>query len=162
MKTIPLTQGLFAVVDDEDFDNLSRYKWQAFKKPHTVYAARTITKPDGSTTTVLMHREILSPASGVLVDHADGDGLNNRRNNLRVCNRSENARNSRIPVTNSTGYKGVSKQGGAFRAYIRHAGRIQHLGRFKTAFEAARAYDAAATKFHGEFARTNLHRAAPT
>lgn len=108
----------------------------------------------------LLHRLILNAPPGVQVDHENGDPLDNRRSNLRLCNRYQNAMNRGPSRYNKIGLKGVTKHptksGGNYRAQIRSNGSWLSLGRFKTAEEAARAYDAAALIHHGEFARLNF------
>jgi len=159
MKLIPLTQGKFAMVDDEDYEYLSQFKWQATKSRNTFYATRkTGAKPRQGFS---MHREILS--SGKITDHKDGNGLNNQRSNLRNATLAQNCQNaarssSKIP------FKGVDfpirkdgrKWWTRYRATIDVEKRRIHLGYFKNPISAAMAYDAAALKYHGDFARTNF------
>lgn len=106
--------------------------------------------------TQYLHRLLLPDAE--FVDHINGNGLDNRRSNLRLCTRSENARNSRKPSNNSSGYKGVSwhKRTKKWRADIRNENRQRSLGSFDNALDAAHAYDRAARVMHGEFARLNF------
>lgn len=158
MKTIPLTQDLVAIVDDADYETLSQFKWHAKKHACSAYAARNI-RVDGKQRTLKMHRVIMGDdATGLHVDHRDGDGLNNQRGNLRICTRSENNRNRRLNKDNVTGLKGVSapktmrESVNKFAAQIRVNGKCHHLGHFSTAELAHAAYCAAAVRFHGEFA----------
>lgn len=145
---IQLTHGFVTVVDDADFEWLSQMKWRVRAKRYTHYAVR-----DGA----WMHRLILNAPAGVDVDHRDGNGLNNRRSNLRLATPVEQRRNTKRRSDNTSGFKGVIKQGDAWRARINIGnGRCLHLGYFSTAEEAGRAYDAAAREHFGEFARTNL------
>lgn len=113
--------------------------------------------PKGGEDQHLKHREILGlPATKIpLVDHADRNGLNNRRSNLRVATRTQNNANSRLPSHNSSGLKGVRFHLGRFEASISVGNRQKYLGRFKTKHEAAIAYDSAALSLRGEFALTN-------
>jgi len=158
MKLIPLTQGQFAIVDDEDYEYLSQWKWYAHKNPRGYYAVRASRTPPGRKR-VHLHREILNPPDGMDCDHINGDGLDNRRCNLRVCTRAENARNQQPQDGYSSRFKGVTriKQTGKWRVRVKVDGRSTHLGYFTDEIEAARAYDRAARELHGEFARTNFH-----
>jgi hypothetical protein len=149
MKTIELTQGYVALVDDEDFDALSQHRWHAVRGKDTVYARWG---------KVYLHRVIMNAQKGQEVDHINGDGLDNRKANLRICSHSENLRNQKVSRANKYGYRGVGwhKQKDRFRAYIKQSGNMIHLGLFETAEEAALAYDMAAKQYHGEFARLNF------
>lgn len=159
MKTIPLTRGLVALVDDADFDNFSQHRWLARKRPGLAYAARA-TYLDGKQTLLFMHRVILgSAAHGLHVDHIDGNGLNNQRANLRACSRSENQRNRGMTKTNKTGFKGVTttkwnrNSANKYVAQIQVHGKKRSLGYFPTPEQAHTAYCEAAKNLHGEFAR---------
>lgn len=156
MKEIPLTQGHVALVDDADFESVSKFKWHATKGLSGIwYARRNVRKPDGTRMTQRLH-QFLMP--GVLmVDHEDGDGLNNRRYNLRHCTPSQNQCNSRKRAGSSTS-KGVSwnLRQGKWIAYINLNGKRRHLGLFKSEDAAAQAYDTAARTLHKEFAAPNF------
>jgi hypothetical protein len=157
MKTIPLTQGLFALVDEADYEILSQFKWYAQKIRHTAYAVRAI-QIDGKVCKALMHRVLLGDAAaGSHVDHRDGDGLNNTRCNLRACSHAENNRNRRINKVSATGFKGVGTQKGSlvnpYRARIHTNGESKYLGCFPTPELAHAAYCEAARRFYGDFAR---------
>lgn len=149
-KTIPLTRGQVAIVDDADYGLLSRHKWHALKPAGTYYATRR----DG-TTRVYMHRVILGTAS--FVDHINGNGLDNRRSNLRPATRSQNQWNRGALATNTSGYKGVClyKPTGMWQAQITSSGKVYYLGRYSDAEDAARAYNNAAVALHGSRARLN-------
>ena len=105
-----------------------------------------------------MHRFIMKPKSNEYVDHINGDKLDNRKENLRICTKKENQRNQKVRKDNTSGYKGVALMAGKYwRAYITSGGsRQKHLGNFKTKEEAARAYDEKAKEYFGEFARLNF------
>lgn len=146
MKKIPLTQGEFALVDDDMFAYLSQWKWYL---SDTGYAER---KPVSGK--VIMHRDIMGNPKGKQIDHINGNRLDNRRENLRVCNRSQNAMNTEKRSTNKSGYKGVSLDGksGKWVAHIRNT----YVGGFHDIVEAARAYDAKARELFGDFAKLNF------
>jgi hypothetical protein len=156
MKTIPLTQGLVALVDDVDFDRASAHKWSATKTKTNVYGVRKARTPAGQTTQ-LLHRFILGVTDPeIQVDHEDHNGLNCQRNNLRKCVRGENDGNRR-KARGSSQYKGVSwsKSKGKWRAYITIE-RTVHLGYFTDEVQAALAYDAAARIRFGVFSNCNF------
>jgi len=158
MKLIPLLSGKFAVVDDEDFERLISYEWREVKGSTKVYAGHTYHPTNGSTVTVLMHRMILGLRDrGVNVDHINGNGLDNRKTNLRLASASQNLANRGVNRNNTSGFKGVSfiKGRRKYEAKITINRRTVNLGRFSDPSEAARSYDRAATKFFGKFAITN-------
>src|SRR5690348_10789113 len=103
-KSISLTQGKSALVDDEDYEYLNQWKWHAYRSKHTWYASR---KGSDHKTHIDMHRMIMCAAAGVLVDHINRDGLDNRRKNLRLCTVGQNNHNRGINKNSKTGYKGV-------------------------------------------------------
>lgn len=153
MRKIPLTRGLVAIVDDEDYPRLAQHKWSSSHVRSRTYALREVR--DGQR--LYMHREIARPGIGRQVDHVNGDGLDNRRANLRLASGSQNRANTVRRSHNTSGFKGVSRQKGdrRWRAQITVGGHNLYLGDFAGPREAARAYDQAALKFFGEFARTN-------
>lgn len=173
MKEIQLTQGRVALVDDDDFDYLNQWKWFALKGRHTYYAARTTRVKNGNTlkgVIIYMHREVVR-ASRLMVDHRDGNGLNNQKTNLRYCTQRQNSQNRRsagkskylgvMCIKVRTAY--VKKDGVESRheydritAIIKTNGKQKRLGYYKSEEEAARAYDEAARKYHGEFANLNF------
>ena len=167
MKEIPLTQGKVALVDDEDYNFLMRWKWYAakswgdkFRAERNLSAAesRNLGKGHG---VARMHAQILSTAAGQMVDHINGDSLDNRRGNLRLTCKAGNGMNRGIPATNTSGFKGVcfykwAKRTKPWYAQIGYLGKFKRIGYYSTPEEAARAYDAAALEYHGEFACLNF------
>lgn len=156
VKEIPLTQGQVTLVDDEDFERFGQYRWFAHKQRGTYYAARN--KPDGDSRAIAsLHREILQPGIGQECDHINGNALDNRRCNLRVCTRAENSRNAKAQRGTSSVFKGVRwhPQRQRWYAEIRFEGIARYLGRFHKEEDAARAYDHAARELFGEFAWLN-------
>ena len=164
MHKILLTKGLYAVVDGSDADliNSLGWNWQASKSHYTDthYAASYRPRANGEFRAIYMHRLILGVTDpDIDVDHRDGNGLNNCRSNLRLCNASQNAANMAKPRGALSQYKGVHRCAGKWRAQITHLGKRHHLGYFVGESDAARAYDAAARALFGEFARTNFQDA---
>jgi hypothetical protein len=153
IRYIPLTRGLYAIVDAEDYEWLSQYKWYAGAAPHkkTFYARRTI--PGG---TELMHRMIMRAPKGMVIDHINGNGLDNRRCNLRICTQGENAQNRRVHWGHASRFMGVSRCGSKWQAKIRHNGRQYYLGLYDDEVEAAKARDRKALELLGESAYLNI------
>lgn len=155
MKSIPLTRGMVAIVDDSDYEFLSRWKWNALTgKSGKFYAVRT-ERIGKRRCCVLMHRVIAGAVDEEEVDHRDRCTLNNQRSNLRICTRSQNVQNAGVRSDNRSGFKGVYPCYGKWRSQIRLNGKPKYLGSFPTAFQAALAYDSAAVERFGEFALTN-------
>jgi hypothetical protein len=156
MKTIPLTKGYVALVSDEDFERVNAYKWCAKVDPHTVYAIRSLRLEDGKRTTIKMHRFIAGVTNPQIdVDHKDHNGLNNQRENLRVCTRAQNHGNRKKTRGTAT-FKGVTWDREKWLAGIRINRKRQYLGRFTDEIDAAMAYDDAARQLFGPFALTNF------
>lgn len=158
-KELVLTQGKFAVVDNEDYEYLSQWKWCY----NNGYASRGLTAAEkrelGVTSgRVLMHREIMGQPNGMMIDHIDGNGINNQRSNLRICSNKENAKNQRMQRNNTSGFKGVSwiKRDKKWRAVIYYNGKLRILGTFQIKEEAADAYDRAACELYGNYALPNF------
>lgn len=153
-REIKLTKNKVALVDDSDFEWLSKWKWHAEKKRKTFYASRK----DENHNTVYMHRLITNTSAGTRVDHRDENGLNNTRINLRVCTNSQNLSNRGRQSNNTSGYKGVfwDRRVNKWFAQIRVNGKQIYLRLWNTPEEAAHAYDEAAKKYHGEYAKTNF------
>lgn len=159
MKEIKLTQGKVTLVDDEDYDYLSQWKWFAHtgKASGITYARRTVNIKGRNPKTVSMHNYLMGTAKGMHTDHINGDGLDNRRRNLRVVSPVDNWRNQK-PTVGSSKFKGVyfRKDLGKWYARISPSPykRIS-LGVFASELDAARAYDEASIEYHGPSGRTN-------
>lgn len=156
-KMIPLTQGKFAMVDDADFEWLNQWKWCLAKTRFVCYAVRH----DCSVhpyKNLYMHRVIMAASGEQWIDHRNGDGLDNRRSNLRFCSRGQNRANATKRMTGGSQYKGVSRSrhGDRWRASICIRGEIIRLGTFDSEEDAARAYDAAALRGFADFAKPNV------
>lgn len=152
MKEIPLTKGAVAIVDDEDYEELSQYKWQLHNKG---YAFQTERDREGVQKAIMMHRSILGlehgdPRQG---DHRDGSRLNNRRLNLRIATRLQNSANRRLNSTSTSGFKGVcfDKRAGKWKAAISVNRKKIYLGLYQNTSDAHVAYKTAAVKYFGEF-----------
>lgn len=149
----------FAIVDDDDYDAIivgkKWFAYQSGRNPKTLYVA---TKVNGRK--IILHRLLLGATNrSEIVDHINGDGLDNRRLNLRICAQRENLRNRGINRNNTSGYKGVSWENhtNKWAAKIVVDGKTIHLGRFNDKQDAAIAYKIAAIRFHGRFAQfTNV------
>ena len=157
-KTIPLTRGRVAIVDEEDYKRLSAYKWRANGQEYTY--ALTAISVDGKQKSVPMHRMIMGveyASHSVYVDHRNGDTLDNRKDNLRLCNNHENQGNSK-PRGGVSKYRGVcwNRTRQKWQANIKVYYRQKHLGHFDDEEDAARAYDRAARQHFGDFARCNF------
>lgn len=156
MKQVPLTKGLVALVDDEDYERVMRYKWCATRAHNTWYGMRRI-RIDGKRTTQMLHRFILNAPSGVEVDHKDFDGLNCTRRNIRIATHQQNNWNKRKRPNTSSRFIGVvfDRERKHWRAHIYLNGKRVWLGRFRDERQAAQARNAAALTYRGEFARLN-------
>lgn len=152
---IPLTRGLFAIVDADDYELVNQYTWHASGGG---YAAAYVGGGRKSRVMAFMHRLIAETPDGMVTDHIDGDRLNNRRSNLRICNQSDNCANTKRRAGGHSAFKGVTwfttkrhKKG-----YWKAAISGKHIGYFDTEEAAARGYDYHARKRFGEFARLNF------
>ena len=149
------------MIDTADIPIVSGHLWQASEHRRkdgsirAVYAVRRPTGPNGKRYLVLMHRAILTGSEEKQCDHIDGNGLNNRRGNLREVTHAENQRNRKPGVNNTSGFKGVTfnKASAKWRAFIKLDGKRKFLGAFKTPDAAAAAYATASAEMHGEFGR---------
>jgi hypothetical protein len=155
-KEIKLTKGMVALVDDRDFEWLNQRKWNA-KKINKVFYARYRIRDGKIQKDVYMHRLIVGAPSGVEVDHANGNGLDNRRFNLRLATHAQNQQNKGPNNRNTSGYKGVSwdKEKRRWTAHTTASGKSKCLGRFTRKEDAAHAYNEAVQKLHGPFAWLN-------
>jgi len=151
MKDIPLTRGKVALVDDEDYERVNQFRWAAHKRGNTWYAYRN------APSFVRMHKFIL--AGHPEIDHANGNGLDNQKRNLRPATRSQNTANGQKHVDGLTSrFRGVSfsKESKRWVAYIGVSGHHFNLGYYDSEDDAAISYNHAAIAYFGEFARLNL------
>lgn len=159
MRVIPLTQGKIALIDDENFERVSVHKWHAHLNHGNWYAKRNVQIGPGKRTVISMHQFIMGNIDRKL-DHWDGNGLNNQKDNLRVCTNAQNCFNARpktVPNKRSR-FKGVTRrdQHRPWRAYISFQGRPATIGDYHTEEAAALAYNLAAQRHFREFARLNV------
>lgn len=157
MKEIELTQGKFAMVDDEDYEFLTQWKWR-HGCTHN-YAVRTQhyrVNKKGKGKTIQMHRIVMDAPKGIMVDHINGNSLDNRKENLRFCNNGQNQSNSLSKKGSSSVYKGVNFHKNKWRATITINKKSLHLGTYDTEKEAALAYNTKAKEVFGDFSRLNI------
>lgn len=157
----PLTHGKWGVVDLSDADKASEYEWLAQRRnpDGTFYVVRYCRPVIGSrkVSCVSLHQTIMGKApEGKMWDHKDGDGLNNRRYNLRLSTRGQNRQNSQKVKIGASKFKGVLRHRENWKACIKSKGINYHIGCFSTELEAAKAYDTKAKELFGEFARPNF------
>lgn len=161
MCLIPLTKGKSAIVDSDMYEYLNQWKWYALKQKNGYYAYRTVHLGivDGKIKNkmIAMHRLILGAKKGQLSDHRNRNTLDNRRNNLRLCNSAQNCQNKEPRKNCTSKYKGVhwNKLNENWRAMIR-LGKQKHIGCFESEVDAAKAYDVKAKEMFGEFAYLNF------
>ena len=149
-KQIPLSQGKFATVDDADYDWLARNKWSYDPKGYAMRRSANVT--------IYMHRVVLNASGPVVVDHVNGDGLDNRRENLRIVTAAQNNYNRHPEKRSKTSrYKGVSlnRKSNRWQAHIKKGDERRYLGLYDSEQDAARAYNAAARYYFGEHAFVN-------
>lgn len=163
MIEFPLSQGKFAIIDDDDYYRVNAMAWHAYRSSHAKldlwYAKHTIAHGDGTYSCMSMHRFIMnSPSPLVQVDHKNNNGLDNRKENLRVCSITQNQGNSRKRKNTTSKYKGASwcERLSKWQAAIQHNRNRQYIGIYESEEDAAMAYDLKAISLFGEFAKTNL------
>ena len=162
MQSLPVGKGVYALVDDEDFERVRHLSWRASARRQRFgvhqYVQRTV-RVDDHRTTEYLHRLIVNAMPGDYVDHINGDTLDCRKVNLRICTHSQNLANTKRFRSSRNPYKGIwMRDGCRWCAGIRSNGKKIYLGSFLTPEDAAIAYDEAARMFHGEFARVNFPR----
>jgi|CXWK01.1.fsa_nt_gi hypothetical protein len=141
--------GKSFIIDDEDYDLVSKWRWNIDDK--NVVKRKVYDK--GKKYSQILARMLLKPEKGMEVDHINGNRLDNRRSNLRICTRVQNEVNK--PSQNKHGFKGIMKKFRRWGAYAQKDGHVFYLGTFATKEEAARAYNKKAKELHGEFAWLN-------
>jgi len=151
---IPLTQGYEAVIDAADVPLVAGFNWCANVQSHAIYVKRAV-RCGPKRSTVTLHRVLMDEPDGMQIDHIDGDGLNNRRLNLRKATAAQNQHNQGINIVNTSGFKGVGfhKESGKWSAKIKINRKRLHLGYFATPEAAHAAYAEASARLHGEFGR---------
>ena len=158
MRTIPLTQGKFAIIDDVDYESVNRFKWY-LNSPGYARTGVSLGYINGKEkkSKMVLHRLIMRPPKGMQVDHINHNTLDCRRANMRICTNQENARNQ-AKYKGTSIFKGVyfNKRDVKWRAQIGYNGNQIHLGNFDNEEDGARAYDTAAKKLFGEFANCNF------
>lgn len=160
IMAIPLSQGLYALVDGKDYERLNRYKWYAYKAKNTYYAGRNEYKkvvPNRKQIIIPMHRDILGlkTGDGKYTDHINHCGLDNREYNIRICTNQQNCQNQKIS-NHTSKYKGVSWHKQKWQAQICYSRKCIYLGLFNNEIEAAKIYDKKAKELFGEFANCNF------
>lgn len=152
--------GIYMLIDDEESERIIQRSWWAQRAPHTTYAyTQVYDRPSKKYKTIMLHRFIMNVTdSNIEVDHINGNGLDNRKRNLRLCPDGENSRNTKSHRNSSSQYKGVCwhKNNKKWQADIYDNGRHVYLGQYDNEIEAAHAYDRAAIQLFGEFARLNF------
>jgi len=148
------------LIDEEDYDKIKDHKWCVFYHPsvNNFYVNRRLCNINGKQKTISLHRTILNAKKGLTVDHINGNTLDNRRQNLRLCKQSNNLKNRKISTKEFKRYKGVSfaSKINKYTARISTNNIAIWLGCFKTENDAAIAYNKAAVKYHGKYSRLNI------
>ena len=158
MREIKLTQGKYAIIDDEDFGRINKYKWHAVYQHGDWYAIRYVKKLNGKQVNQFMHRFILNTPEKLKTDHRNHNTLDNRKCNIRICTDAQNSMNRQPCQHTSSQYKGVYWDRGRkkWRAHIRPNNKHLNLGHYNNEIDAAYAYDIAAKELFGEFAYLNF------
>ena len=149
----------FALVDDEDFERVNKFRWCMDIQHGIYYAVRTVRDNTGRCSQEIMHRKIMNCETEKIIDHIDGNGLNNQKSNLRFCTNQQNQMNRKPNEKSESRFKGVvfdHNNNNKCRALIRNNGKLKSIGYFKNEIDAAKAYDKAAKECFGEFARLNF------
>lgn len=162
MKRIPLTQGKFAIVDDEDYRHLIQWKWYLYRAGNKQYAVRNISWRSNTgmlkRRIIRMHRVIMHPPKNRYIDHINHNGIDNRKSNMRNCTSRENQGNRLVSNHCSSKYKGVNRHDGKWQARIGYKYKQLYIGFYDTEIEAAEAYNQKAIEIFGEFAKVNQIR----
>lgn len=162
MKKIPLRgkygQGKYAIVDDDDFARVSKFKWHVLvdSRLHKPSPSSVVSAEKKTRKTIYLGRFITNAPKGKVVDHINHNIFDNRKSNLRICTQSENTLNRRIPHDNKSGFKGVHFNGYKWIALIGVNDKLKYIGGFENRIDAAKAYNEAAIKYHGDFACINV------
>jgi hypothetical protein len=166
MKTLKIKDNYEILLDDEDFELYSKFNWYLSRGRTTVYAGRDVRygpRKENKKRRILLHREIMNASEHEYVDHINGNGLDNRKSNLRKCSNADNLKNRSSTKNNKLGLKGISLDkrlnlSKRFKVAITYNGIYKFIGRFETKEEAIAAYNEAAIKYHGDFAWLNRNK----
>ena len=163
-SVIHINQELYAIVDDEDYELVSRFKWYPRHTSRIIYAQcvmsmGTLTNPNKQVFCyMLLHRLIMRPSKDEEIDHRNHNGLDCRRANMRICNHQQNSFNRRSSTKKESSYKGVfyDKRNNNWRVKIKYHRQQIDLGRYSSEYEAALVYDRKAQELFGEYAFLNI------
>lgn len=157
MKQIKLTQGRFSLIDDEDFEKVSKYKWNvSFNKRNNSFRPSTTIILNNKKYTLLLSRFIMNCPKGMVVDHINHNTLDNRRCNLRICTFKENIYNLKLRKSSKYGYKGISFKKNRWIVQLKKDKKYIYGGSFKDKIEAAKTYDEKAKELFGKYANLNF------
>jgi len=158
-RRIYLGEGKFTIVDPPDYYRLNNFHWSARRNSNCIYAVRFLNDPGKKPKIISLHRQIMNPRKGLLVDHINRNTLDNRKANLRLATKSQNMQNRcKISSKTSSRFIGVylERRTGRWVSCIEHHSKKISLGTFGNEIDAAKAYDEAAKKYRGDFARLNF------